>query len=484
MSLSNVGVGSRNLSSELIEVVSGNFAYNQPQAVETSQRNRLDGYVKPVGGHNEFGPYEFDLPPLGDSYLNLKALDLYVKAKVRLTKADGDLANIPAGKNVVPLNMFGTMFVQHAEIRLNDNMLTPSSANDVNIKRYVENLLSYQEDACTHLQAQIFAMDTPGKMDGTPGANEGAKKRAAFVAESKSFQFTAPIAADFLGSHNHLGPGNKLSIKLYRAKDVFLFLTDCDAATEGVPTLLIEDMRLYYSRIEASIARPLKEVHVIAHTELSKFPLAANKTNFTLQVVTGGVLPRTLIVFFINTAAYNGTYTSSPLDFEHLKISYMALRVNGKTVPADGLNPDFTANDYPNTMVAREYLALFNNTGTNRINRGNLITLERWCQGYTLFCFDLSPDYCNGYHLHEAQVGVLEVDVRCSGMTAATQAMCYACYDMEATIYPDGRHDMAYFVPGSGGGGSGGGGGGGGSGGGGGRRRKNLEVVDEEEDDE
>jgi hypothetical protein len=376
--------------------------------------------------------------------------------------------------------------------------MAASSGSDVNYKAYVENMLSFESSCIGHLESQMFALDDPGEFDDETGAsNTGYQERAKFIKKSQTFDLMMSINADFLRSACLLGPRNKLTIKIYRAPDSFLFM--CPATI--TPKLKIEDMRLYYQRIESIAPQVSPEVHHVTHTELTKIALAQGKTNFTLMVNSGGVLPRSVIVFFVRTDAYNGHLQKNPLKMLHIDVSYLALRINGRCVPQDGLRPSFPAAGEHRGRTAREYMWLFQNSGTNRINRGNLMTYERFVQDYTLFCFDTTYDQCNGYHYHNARLGCLEVDVRCPPLEQPVMACIFCVYDMELAIFADGRHDMNYYtVPpkgssGGGGGGGGGGnsgggggargrGGGGGGGGGGGKKRKSRHRDDYDDDDD
>lgn len=441
MAQKNLGVGTQNLTSDVMQVMAGTFAYEQSVPIESTQYNRIDGFVIPVGGLNNWGPYEFELPAMStNSYLNMDSIYLYGKARIQ-KEVDGADVNLDEADEVAPINLFGSMFVRNLEVRLNDNMLPGSSGNDVNYKNYVETLLSYEESCTGHLESQIFSMDDVDQFNVIGTANDGFVERELYVQKSQVFDFTTPINADFLKSDHHLGPGNKLNLTIYRASDEFLLMCKKELKCK----VKLEELRLYFSRIESTQKRLNPEQHFITHTELSRFPQAAEKTNFTLPVNIGGVLPRTVVVFFVNTSSYNGAYNENPLQFKHLGIEYLALRVNGKTVPQDGLRTNFRGDSYRG-LLSRAYLHLFQNTATNRINRGNLMTLERFHRDYTVFPFDLTPDFCNGYHIHEANTGVLEVDVRCTNMTEATQAMVYCAYEMNLAILADGRHDLNYFT--------------------------------------
>ena len=64
-----------------------------------------------------------------------------------------------------------------------------------------------------------------------------------------------------------------------------------------------------------------------------------------------GTLPDQIIMGLVPNANMSGTYATNPFDFKNAKLTHLALKVNGETVPRIPLHPDFAKNDY-----IREYV--------------------------------------------------------------------------------------------------------------------------------
>ena len=73
--------------------------------------------------------------------------------------------------------------------------------------------------------------------------------------------------------------------------------------------------------------------------------------------------------------------------------------------PAD-YTPDFT-----NGLINREYFSLFLNTGAIGNDRSNLISYDAFKNGSSIFAFDLSPDLCNGAHVHQSTPGEITLEL-------------------------------------------------------------------------
>lgn len=395
--------------------------YDSQVGIEHTMIGRLDGVARPTSGV-EGNVIDFELPPQGDGvYLNMRALRLYGQAKI--VAADGtDLANTI---KVAPINNIGKTLFPTVEARLNENILSSSSFGDVHYKGYASDILTQPSDLANMLGMQGFAPDTAGQFTARTDDNKGFTKRYNLSKGSKMFDFTAPIQCDFLNSNSHLGPGNKLSFRFHRATDSQLIMAEKGATYKFKLVQLV----ILYSRILTNLPNPKTEVHLYPHTEIMKFPMAKDTTNIELKLQQGGDLPRAAIVFFVKTSAMNGAYDENMLEFENLGITSINARMNGSSVPAEPLQPNFT-----DGVVGRELNHLFQNIGVHRSGRGGFIDRDRFINGYTIFPFDFSPDKCGGYHMHNPVSGTLTIEARCAAMAAPTTAIVYLIWDMEVTI--------------------------------------------------
>lgn len=405
MDFQEFGVGSRKSNVPAVSAKSSNFDYDAPIMIEDTQQERLEGFVRPTGGVAGDGPFEFILQPAGDSYLLTGNIALYCKARV--VREGGN--PLTAGDVVAPVNCLGTAMWEHTEVSLNDYVLSGASSTNTHYKGYIETLLSYDAvSRDTHLRAQMFALDTPGHYQdfAEAGENLGFRERRAVVENSSVFDMMSPITNDFLRSNNHLAPANKLTIKLYKARDGFLLCSD-DMTRYKVEIL---DLKLYYQRVRLrdSIPPPNIERYLTSRTELKRFPVPRGMTTYNFTLHHGGKLPKAIVLAQVATSAAEGSYDRNPFYFQHFSVNKLCLRVNGRQVPSDILTPNFET-DPP--LVAREYTHMFMNTGTYRTDKGNCVTLMAFHNGMTLFPFDLNPDMCNGYHLHESKYGDIVVEI-------------------------------------------------------------------------
>ena len=433
------GVGSLKNELSMTGGVSTNFDYNMPLIIEDTQVERIEGFVRPTGGLTQMGPFELVLPAQSDSYLITQNLSLYLKMKI--TRENGE--NLQATDVVAPINCLGTTMWEHTEISINDYILSTSSTTNTHYKSYIETILTYdQPTAESYLVGQFFAMDSPGAYEnftGTPGTNKGFIERRDYCQRSRAFDLITPITADFLRTQNYLAPNNKLTIKLYRARNEFI-LNTTDITRYKLEIL---DMKLYYHRVRLidKISPPGIERYLSVRTELKRFPVPAGMRTYNFKIHYGGKMPKSVVIAQVLTAACEGSYDRNPLHFRHFNINQLALKVNGRTVPPDTLQPDFDA-DTP--LVMREFVELFKNSGTFRGSRGNCVSLQQFRNGCTIFPFDLTPDMCNGAHLHISKEGDIGVEIGWSQeLVLPITILAHLSYD---EVYIHKRGDNEYSV--------------------------------------
>lgn len=427
MDISDVGVGNIRPNAPIEYGLASNFNYDDPIVIENAQDQCFGGYVRPVGGATGDGPYQFELPPVGDSYLMMNRMYIYLKGKITLENG-GDLTETDV---VAPINCLGTSMWEHVEVNINDYPMSGATSTNSHYKSFIETTLSNDYMSVNSwMQGSGYSIDTAGQMEsftleGEPAKskNKGFQVRYDWVKKSKEFDMYSPINADFLKANKFLAPGNKLSLRLYRAKDAFILCTKQDKKYK----LKIMDLQLAYQRTRlreprASIKR---EVYLTTGTELKRFPIPVGQPSYHLNIFQGAQLPKQIIIGQVHTDAVEGSYKTNPFYFRHLDLKYLSFRVNGKPIPTDPYTPDFEKD-----LINREYLSLFLNTGSLRPDRGMCINKNQFMNGSTLFALDLTPDLCNSAHLHPSEAGEVTLDIAwAKNLTTAVTIIAMCCFD-------------------------------------------------------
>ena len=238
--------------------------------------------------------------------------------------------------------------------------------------------------------------------------NKGFVARAGICGGSEEFTVVGPIPHNFFSINNHLSPLNKLEIRLTRYPDRFLLNTE---QYEKGYKLILTDMRLHVKSVirRERLPIPMKEVYEMNETQMFKQVVPAGLQTFNFRMVNTGILPKTVIMGMVATAACEGTYNLNPFNFHHFNISRLSLLINGEEHPQGGLEFKWLNRNNPDIM--RAYHWVFANSGALSRERGNLITYNSFASGYFILPFDLTHDRCNQAHQHNADFGYIDVQM-------------------------------------------------------------------------
>jgi hypothetical protein len=78
------------------------------------------------------------------------------------------------------------------------------------------------------------------------------------------------------------------------------------------------------------------------------------------------------------------------------------------------------------------------NCGIQHENETNGITYEDFVSNTCIWNFDLTPDLCNSFHLHETKTGSMDVSIGFkTGPTSPLYMIVYACYNSAIAIDVD-----------------------------------------------
>jgi len=143
-------------------------------------------------------------------------------------------------------------------------------------------------------------------------------------------------------------------------------------------------------------------------SEVRDFPLSTGIRQWSMKVSQGGVIPKQIIIAFVETAAFVGSQKLNPFNFQNFGRSRFNLKVNGQRVPEDPLRPDFTSFGQG---LSQAYTHLHMSSGKFRTRSGNCINKDLFKDGLCIFPFDLTADQCNGFHVHAGREGTVELEL-------------------------------------------------------------------------
>ena len=374
--------------SDTEQTYTSKLALFQKPYIETSVEDIQYIDFLPTSTISQGSVIEFRIPGTSSEYIDLKRCRL--KVKLRIINSDG--TPIGVDNNVGLVNLSLASIFRQVDVQMQEKLVS----SDINIcypyKSMMDVLLKYGFDLKEGLlQSELYYKDTSVMDAVPPGNNSGLMTRTAFTASGNEVTLEGPIHTDVFQQDRPILNGVKIVLKFHPSSDKFSLMTG--------------DSENYKVSITSAI---LKVCHVkvanavmIAQNEALSIGPALYpywKSNFkTISVPSGvsavssddifhGEVPSKLVLGIVQTKAFSGDYQLNPFNFLHVNVNYIELSVDGQSVPAQPLKPNFETGDYTSS-----FLSMFFNHYPNSAG-GNWITREEYANGYSLFCFDIQGE--------------------------------------------------------------------------------------------
>ena len=399
------------LSCKCVSSVSTHFNYYDPLEVEDVVDTFTEHRAVPLNGVTS-DPYEFVIDPQGDTFLDMGTIYMHVNFTVKSSKSQVEMIShesanpnqqISLGNNTIQ-TMWDTL-----ETKVNNVTVGPSSSYNVGYKSFFENALSYDSTKNTSVKPGNFFIKYCRQDERLTQNDKCFMKLKEVMDNQYTVELCGLVCSDFLRSDNYLAPGNRLSLTFTLSQ--IEKIVKCHYTQMGF-FIDMNEFVVYYRRLRvypeklAKVWSPTTEQRYFTnYTRVQLFPMGKDILDWTVPLVSGGALPKHIIIGFVETEAANGAHNKDQYNFQPFNLSQIYLIVNGIRYPSEPLEPNFT-----NRQTGRTYHHLFMNTGRSKLNVGNSISKEMFDSGgLTLYAFDLSSDLCNNYHIHAGKEGKVEL---------------------------------------------------------------------------
>lgn len=391
-------------------------------------------YFYPLNSAESKGPFDFTIPRDPESYIYLPLTRL--EGTVEITKPDGTA--LAEADQISVVNLFTQSLFKQVECEINGTQVCDLSTPTYAWKSFIETHLTYNDGAKkSHLKCSLYEKDTLAKEENYTLENEGAKKRLALLAGTK-FYFSNVIHSDFFHCQRYLIPNTELKLKFIRNEDKFSLL--------GAPTkdakIILSNLKLSMRKIKIDpVVKAAHEhklqthpaIYPLTQSKIKTFQIPIGTTSIEIPSILQGNLPRSLIFAFLNGNAFNGNINGNPFFFPNMGVSNFNLKINGSPVVPTPFQPDFSTKN-----CMREYRWFLDNSGIAHENDTNDISFEEFVQNSNFWCFDLTPDLCNSFHLHKTQQGNIDLNLSFKNtLSSAIHMIVYASFNCAIAIDVD-----------------------------------------------
>ena len=323
------------------------LALFQKPYIETSVEDIQYIDFLPTSTISQGSVIEFRIPGTSSEYIDLKRWRQ--KLKLRIINSDGTPIGMDNNVGLVNLSL-ASIFRQ-----VNAQMQEKLVSSDINIcypyKSMMDVLLKYGFDLKEGLlQSELYYKDT-GVMDAVPpGNNSGLMSRTAFTANGNEVTLEGPIHTDVFQQDRPILNGVKIVLKFHPRSDKFSLMTG--------------DSENYEVSITSAILKVchVKVANAVMIAQNEALSIGPAQSNFKTISVPGGVsavssddmfhgeVPSKLVLGIVQTKAFSGDYQLNPFNFLHVNVNYIELSVDGQSVPAQPLKPNFETGDYTSSF--------------------------------------------------------------------------------------------------------------------------------------
>lgn len=404
------------------------------------------GWVEynPISSIADGVPIEFVVGGSGQDYIDLANTQLYVRAEI----VQGNNTAIDNTHHVGPVNLLLHSLFSEVDFKLNDTLIS-STNNTYPYRAYIETLLSYGPSAKnSQLTSALYYKDEATKMDDAnplaANANGGLKKRHAFFNDGEVVDMMGCIHSDLFFQEKYLPSDVGLRLRLVRSKNTFCLMSDTPATAFKIK---LHDVKLLIRKVKLSpsvFVAHAKALEVgnakypIRRVVTKTFTIPRGNLDFSQENVFAGQLPTRLVIGMVDNDSFNGAYDKNPYNFKNYNLNQIKIFLDGQQQHIRPLEPNFTAN-----QTIKSYMSLFSGTGKNQKDEGNDITREDYGNGYSLYCFDLTPDLAENDHFNLAKDGNVRIDLK-FGTALAGTINCIVYAEFENILEIDRNRNIIF----------------------------------------
>ena len=380
--------------------------------------------------------FEFVIPSENHEYIHLPMTRL--EGEIQVLKNDG--TDIVAADNVSLANQLATTLWKQVECEVNGVQVADLTSPTYHYKAFLEHELTY----CTDVKetASRCLLYYPDNVAGDENLATGTgliERKTWITVKNGNLVFSTPLFIDFFSSVKYLIPGAVIKLRFIRNDNSMCFIAPENNYKVVVKSLTLATRKLtIHPQIVEEHRRGLQTMpayYELTQSKIKTYGIAQGLSSTTLSGIFMGKLPRSCLIGFVQSEAFNGAIATSPFRFRHFEVNYVGLTVNGIPTPSTAFQPDFTGN-----RCIREYRNFLDHVGVGTDNLGFNVNYMKWMHQTALFAFDFSPDLCNNFHDHPDNSGYVSLDLRfVNPLPTNVTVIIYATYNEALLIDKDGN---------------------------------------------
>ena len=373
----------------------------------------------------------------------LDPANIRLEVEVGIKKHDGtNWVNMAKGDKLFPINNLLHSMFKDVECQVNNQVINQNNSCYPYLS-YIVTLLSYSDD---YLDTQGFTFgwekDEAKKFDTVDVADDSPRqaRHMTFINGSDVYH-TRTLIGRFVGElfqqERLMVHGADLRLVLRRTGHDFVLMGE--SANKQQLVILKALLHVDFVKIDDTLLIKHYNMHQkknmiipITRKLIKTYNITKGTYSETISsLFNQGILPKRMVLAMTTNQAFNGIYNKNCFNFQHFGLTELRVNYGGKDFPNKPFKPDFANQDY-----TKSYMSLFQ--GTDKLDKDvHLpITYEEYPEGFTVFCFDFTPDISSSDNVKQLQkTGNITIDLRfSSALTQTVTLIAYAEYDNKIEI--------------------------------------------------
>jgi hypothetical protein len=441
-----------------IREIPAGFNFWETQAVQDVVENSWIDRINPSSGFEATreGRLKFVIPG-NESFIDLSKSYLYLKLKIvgkgqvntgtaaSPTMVDIDPTTAIATSGLSVVNNIAHSIFRQIEISIGGVTITKGDSNYA-YQTYIEMLCNATKEAQeTYFHVVGWKKDIAGEMD--------TNNSAVLQTRRKFFTNDTAVGEFIIRPHSGITLVNKAILPFTEIIYTFerhsnpQFYMRCKEHTAVIPfNIEIIQATFEIQRYKATtmfstdfekMLRQHPIVYNIKGSQIQTCTIPASVSNYSIAEFFKGTVPKRIVIFFVSTANYNGSYTTNPFNFNHFKVESLRLLKNGLDYPYPETITNFKSTPH---AFMQSYHRMMMSLGFDYNDHVISITPEEYEKGFFFYSFLMTPDQEPGSNLlnnstttHPAQI---KIEVRFSEtLTESIQMMVWS--ESESSVLVD-----------------------------------------------
>ena len=198
----------------------------------------------------------------------------------------------------------------------------------------------------------------------------------------QTFELEGMLNEDVLNLEKYVINGVYVDLKLYPSRSSFVLMSD---NLQKKYRIVIEETCCTMDVVSGIISAHSKTLqeggmghYFFNQSQINNLTIAQGQRNFS-ETVFKGKIPHQIVVAFVSSQKYNGSYLLNPFEFNQYNANTMSVLVNDVSMPCRPLEMNFQKGQFSSALC--------------NVLRGHpnvIIDANSFDNGYSLFVFDVN----------------------------------------------------------------------------------------------